>query len=124
MTHTVDANTLHRTAKYFMDSGHVESHEDAMELLNKFGLTIYVGPEIAFSPHPRNAFLTIVNLASRTFLGGVEVVGLPDAQSLSPLAPKRSLTQAVSELNGRLVAEAVHSWPSALVGTVASWSSR
>ena len=29
MTQTVDANTLHRTAKYFMDNGRAESHDDA-----------------------------------------------------------------------------------------------
>lgn len=116
MTQIVDADTLHRTAKYFMDNGSAESHEAAMEMLNQFGLSIYVGPEIADSTHHQSALLTIVNLASRTFLGGVQVIGLPDVQCLSALAPKRSMAEAVRELKGQVVTETTHDWPSALLG--------
>jgi hypothetical protein len=118
MTHDVDASTLHRTAKYFMDSGRAESHDEAMALLNQFGLTIYVGPEIDGSKHHQNALLTIVNMASRTFLGGVHVIGLPDTQSWSPLAPNRSLSQAVTELGGEVVTVVCQDWPSAVLGDV------
>src|ERR1035438_4189846 len=43
MGNIVDPNSLHRTAKYFMDNGRAESHDEAMTLLAQFGLTIYVG---------------------------------------------------------------------------------
>ena len=118
MTTTIDANTLHRTAKLFMDNGRVGSHDEAMALLGQFGLTVYVGPELTDSVHHQNALLTIVNMASRTFLGGVEVVGLPDTQSISPLAPKRSLSQAVAELGGEMVTIASQDRPSALLGSI------
>lgn len=45
----VDSSTLHRGAKYFMDSGRAATHEEAMALLQSFGLTIHVGPAIAAS---------------------------------------------------------------------------
>jgi len=118
MIQTVDANTLHRTAKYFMDNGRAETHDEAMALLNQFGLAIYVGPEVSTSLNHQSALLTIVNMASRTFLNGVKVINLPDVQSLSPLAPDRPLVQAVTELGGELAAKANHDLPSALLGTV------
>ena len=83
----VDSSSLHRTAKYFMDSGRAETHDEAMTMLKKFGLTIHVGPEILRSAHHQTALITMVNTARRTLLGGVEVVGLPEVPSVSPLAP-------------------------------------
>ena len=68
----IDHTRLHRTAKYFMDSGRVASHQEAMELLKKFGLTIFVGPDIATSVNHQTALLTLVNTARRTLLGGIE----------------------------------------------------
>lgn len=116
MGHLVDPNNLHRTAKYFMDNGRARSRDEAMTLLAQFGLTIYVGPEITDSIHHQNALLTLVNMSVRTLLGGVDVVGLTDAQSLTPLAPKRSLKQAVIEIGGRVANEANPAWPSAVIG--------
>jgi hypothetical protein len=49
MTHIVTHDTLHRGAKYFMDSGRAQSHQDALDLMHQFGLYIEVGPEIAES---------------------------------------------------------------------------
>jgi hypothetical protein len=116
MGNIIDPNSLHRTAKYFMDNGRAQSHDEAMMLLSQFGLTIYVGREIIDSVHHQNALLTLVNMAVRTLLGGVDVVGLPDTQSLTPLAPKRFLKQAVAELGGRVTTEVNPAWPSAVVG--------
>lgn len=116
----VNSSTLHRTAKYFMDSGRAESHDEAMQLLARFGLTIYVGPEMASSVHHQNALLTLINTASRTLLAGVDVVGLPDAPSKTPLAPGRLLTAAVRELGGRVVEAVNPDWPSAIIGNAAA----
>lgn len=118
MGNVVDPNSLHRTAKYFMDNGRAETHDEAMTLLAQFGLTIYVGKEITHSIHHQNALLTLVNMTVRTLLGGVDVVGLPDTQSLTLLAPERSLKQAVIELGGRVASEVNPSWPSAVLGSV------
>jgi hypothetical protein len=118
MGQLVDPSSLHRTAKYFMDSGRAESHVEAMRLLAGFGLTVYVGPEILGSAHHQNALLTLVNTARRTLLAGVDVVGLPDAPSLSPLAPGRLLKDAVRELGGQCADAVNPDWPSAVIGDV------
>jgi hypothetical protein len=92
-----------------------------MQLLAGFGLTISVGPEIVGSAHHQNALLTLINTASRTFLAGVDVVGLPDdAPSLTPLAPGRLLKEAVTELGGRVVDTVNPDWPSAVIGDAAA----
>lgn len=114
----VNSSTLHRGAKYFMDSGRVETHDDAMALLKTFGLTIYVGPGIAASRDEQVALLTLVNAARRSFLGGVAVIGLPDAEPLTRLTRVRTLAQAVRKLGGRVVKQAKSTWPAAVIGDV------
>lgn len=116
MDRTIDHTTLHRTAKIFMDSGRVETHDEAMALLANFGLTISVGSEIACSVHHQVALLTLVNVARRTLLGGVEVQGLPDCESLTPLAPSQRLVDAVRELGGAVTPHVRADWPIALIG--------
>jgi hypothetical protein len=110
--------SLHRTAKYFMDSGRAQTAEEAMDLLESFGLTIACGPEIRTSPAAQIALLTLVNLARRTFLAGVEIVGLGDAPILAPFALEISLDAEVSKLGGRAVSEARSDWPMTVLGSV------
>jgi hypothetical protein len=124
MEPSIDSSSLHRTAKYFMDNGRAETHDEAMGLLRRFGLTIYVGYEIADSVLQQTALVTLVNIARRTLLGGVEVVGLPDTRSLSPLAPKGPLKDVVRELGGHPVATARIEWPSAVIGEVTMMQSK
>jgi len=114
----MDAGTLHRTAKYFMDNGRARTHVEALGILQRFGLTIQVGPEIASSIHHQEALLTLVNVARRTLLGGIEVVGLPDAPSLSLLGAGDSLKEAIRDLGGRPVTKGNPEWPSAIIGSV------
>lgn len=118
MSATPDQNSLHRTAKYFMDDGRAESAEAALALLGSFGLSIRVGDEIAASVEHQTALLTLVNVTSRTLLGGVEVAGLPDVPCASRLNPNASLRTAVEQLGGRVVDQARHTWPTAVIGTV------
>jgi hypothetical protein len=124
MEQVIDAGSLHRTAKYFMDSGRAETHDEAMALLNRFGLTVHVGQEIAGSVDQQTALVTLINIARRTLLAGVDVVGLPEAPSITPLAPKRSLSQAVYDFGGRIVAESTREWPTALIGNVTGTASK
>jgi hypothetical protein len=117
MGRIVDHTTLHRAAKYFMDSGKAATHEAAMDLLQRFGLTIRAGAEVAHCAAHQTALLTLVNVARRTLLGGIEIMGLADAPCLSPLAPDRMLSAAVCELGGRMVSGARPAWPSAIIGS-------
>ncbi|MGE0063319.1 MAG: hypothetical protein AB7T86_14705 [Xanthobacteraceae bacterium] len=119
MTMPIDHTRLHRTAKYFMDNGRAGTHEEAMALLRRFGLTVHVGPEIAASVPHQTALLTLVNLARRTLLGGVEIVGLPeDTVCLSPLSKSPRVADAVLELGGALSPAVRPGWPNAVIGTV------
>jgi len=116
MGRIVDHTTLHRAAKYFMDSGRVATHDAAMDLLERFGLTVHAGPELARSADHQTALLTLVNAARRTLLGGIEITGLTDAPSVSPLAPGRTLSVAVREFGGQIVPQPRPDWPSAVIG--------
>jgi hypothetical protein len=118
MTCPVTADTLHRTAKFFMDSGRADSHEDAIDILITFGLCISVGPEVFSSRDHQIALLTLVNLAGRTFLGGVHIAGVPEAPLLAPLAEATSLSAALKELGGVIVENHERSWPNVYVGSV------
>lgn len=112
----LDASTLHRGAKYFMDSGRVATHDEAMALLRSFGLTIYVDGSVSSSRDEQVALLTLANVARRSFLAGVEVVGLPDAKPLTGLTRARSLARAVTAYGGRVVTQANPAWPAAIIG--------
>src|SRR5689334_14550211 len=101
MTKAMDHRQLHRTAKYFMDSGRAETHEDAFRLLQGFGLTIQIDARTAATANGQVALLTLVNAARRTFLAGIEVAGVPDVPVIVPLASATTLPAAVIELGGR-----------------------
>src|SRR6202034_1378477 len=120
----IKPDSLHRTAKYFMDNGRADTHEDSMALLKAFGLTVCVGQEIAGSVHQQTALLTLINAARRTLLGGIDVIGLPNAPSLTPLARGRPLAEAVRDYGGHVAVEARREWPSALIGEAKVLSSK
>ncbi|CDZ42311.1 UBA/ThiF-type NAD/FAD binding fold containing protein [Neorhizobium galegae bv. officinalis] len=118
---TISADELHRTAKYFMDSGKASCYAEAMEILESFGLSILVAPSIGASALEQTALLTLVNVAARTFLGGVEVVDLPKCIASTPLYAGRDIRDVVVELGGKLAVSGVPrpAWPIAVIGDVA-----
>jgi hypothetical protein len=120
MTKPIDHTQLHRTAKYFMDDGRAQTHEEALSLLQGFGLSINIASREAATANGQIALLSLVNAARRTFLGGVEVVGVPAATLLVPLASALTLSEAVVELGGQVVDIANPAWPSAIIGDVSS----
>lgn len=124
MPSSLDHTNLHRTAKYFMDNGRAVSPQAAVELLQTFGLTVQAGEEVAHSPAHQTALLTLVNTASRTLLGGVEVVGLPDVPCVCGLAPHRPLADVVMELGGRPGSGQSPGWPCAAIGTTGPTTGR
>jgi len=120
MTELVTSDTLHRGAKYFMDSGRASNHREAIDLLSTFGLYIAVGPELAYSRDHQIALLTLVNVARRTFLGGVHVGGHTEGPSLTPLVAVDSLKSAIEEMGGTVAFENRMRWPAAVIGTCPS----
>jgi hypothetical protein len=114
----VTQENLHRTAKYFMDTGRAESPEQAVALLETFGLYIEVGPEVRTSREHQVALLTLVNVARRTFLGGVHVINAPKSPLLVPVANAQTVYQAVALLGGTNAKTRRKNWPVALIGNV------
>jgi len=113
----ITQENLHRTAKYFMDTGRAETPEQALGVLKNFGLYIAVGPEVSTSREHQVALLTLVNVARRTFLGGVHVIQAPKSPSLVPLSRGSSVYEAVTYLGGKNVKRRRRDWPLALIGS-------
>lgn len=116
MDSIIDHTKLHRGAKIFMDNGRSATYEEAMSLLGKFGLNILVGEDIASSVACQTALLSLINVARRTFLAGIDVIGLPDCASKTPVTSHDRLIEAVVELGGNVATAACPKWPTALIG--------
>lgn len=114
----VDPTTLHRTAKYFMDTGRAASPEAALDILQSFGLSIHIDPAVAATRNGQIALLTLVNVARRTFLSGIEVAGVPHTPCIASLTEAAELRAAVTELGGRCVEQLNVRWPVAAIGNV------
>lgn len=114
-----DPDRLHRTAKYFMDSGRAASAEDAVEMLSRFGLAISVDPATTSTVNGQIALLTLVNAARRTMLGGIEIEGVGDYPVMTKLANEDTLRDAIEALGGVCVERARADWPRAIIGTAA-----
>lgn len=115
---TSDPDRLHRTAKYFMDSGRAATAEDAIEMLSRFGLTITVDAATSATVDGQIALLTLVNGARRTMLGGIEVKGVGDQPVVTRLATEATLRAAVEALGGICIERARNDWPCAIIGEV------
>lgn len=115
-----DPTTLHRTAKYFMDTGRASSPEAALDILHGFGLSITIAPDVAATCNGQLALLTLVNIARRTFLSGVDVAGVHAIPCALPLTRAKDLPAAVAELGGRCVSQLNGNWPVAAIGDAAS----
>jgi len=114
----VTSDTLHRTAKYFMDTGRATSHQEAVDLLKRFGLVIHLGEEVATSRDHQLALLTLVTVARRTCLGGIHVKGDLDGILMVPIVGATTLREAVLQLGGCCVPSLVTGWPVAYIGSV------
>ena len=102
--HMIIADRLNRLVKLVMDTGEVESLEEAEELFRSYRLAVVVGDDVGHSPTHQAALLTIVNAGRRSLLGGIEVGGgIADMELLVPVPPYQSLEEAVAGLGGCIV---------------------
>ena len=120
LTGMVNHLNLHRTAKYFMDIGRANSPSAALDILRSFGLSIRISGNAALTYNGQLALLTLVNLARRTMLAGVEVFNLPDVPVTVRLTEAQTLHAAVKELGGKIVSQPRIGWPTALIGDTGS----
>ena len=120
LTGMINHLNLHRTAKYFMDIGRANSPSAALDILRSFGLSIRISGSMARTYNGQLALLTLVNLARRTMLAGVEVFNLPDVPVTVRLTEAQTLRAAVTELGGKIVSRHRIGWPTALIGDTGS----
>jgi len=116
---TTDPERLHRTAKYFMDSGRAATAEDAVDMLSRFGMAVTIDAGTAMTANGQIALLTLVNAARRTMLGGIEVEGAGDQAVVTALSSQTTLGAAVTALGGTCVGRARDDWPRAIIGDAA-----
>lgn len=107
---------LNRSVKLAVDSGEASSLEEAERIFEGYRLCIGVGADAAASPTIQAALLTAVNVGRRCFLGGVEVVGCPEAKLLVPWRNCRTILEAVQDLQGEPCRESSGEAPLIVIG--------
>ena len=107
---------LHRLVKLAMDTGEAESIEHAQRIFAGYRIGVAVGPEIATSATHQAALLTFLRLASRVFLGGIDVVMSADAPWLLP--GTANIDQAMALAGARRVKSLEPHVPAVCIGTV------
>jgi len=100
-----DADNFNRTAKQLVDSGRASSPAEAIKILERFVLQVDVGPNLNRSPAGQAALLTVINAASRAFLGGVKVRIDDDAQLTEGWATGTTISRAVTRFGGQMTNE-------------------
>jgi hypothetical protein len=111
-------DSIHRGMKGLLDTGEARSLDEARQILERYRLAIYVGPEVLASPSLQAALLTAVNTGARSCLGGVEVTTDRDGPLALPFAVRNSLHDAIRQWGGTLVADPNTTAPALVLGTV------
>lgn len=88
---------LNRTVKLALDEGRVGSLSEAQALFEGFRLQITVGDGFTRSPAAEAAVLTLLTAATKTFLGGVELVGAVDERCTLAWFEGRKLSEVAIE---------------------------
>ena len=94
------------------------TRDAALQILQSYGLSVRIAPSIAATRNGQIALLTLVNIARRTFLGGVEIEAISDIPCKVSLTTASSLQAAVEELGGKCVTALNGRWPMAAIGSV------
>jgi hypothetical protein len=110
------SDTLSRTAKIFLDDGRASSLEEADEILSRYVLQIEVAPGIDRSPTRQATLLTIMNTASRAFLGGVHVLVHDDPTLSVAWGRHMTLRAAIEHFGGEVVDDLTSEHPTVVIG--------
>lgn len=115
----IKPDELHRLVKLAMDTGEAESVEHAQRIFAEYRIGVAVGREIGWSNTHQAALLTFLRLASRVFLGGIDVL-LPDQAAIPNLLPgNQGLAEAMIAASARRVNSLDPHVPAVCIGTVA-----
>ena len=111
------ADGLNRTVKIALDTGEAASIEAAERIFSQYKLQIIAGPDVERSSVLQAALLTAVNCASRTFLGGVSVVGASGPLRIR-IPSFSNVPEAVVALGAKLTANAEDTLRTVVIGDV------
>ena len=89
----MDFDSLHRVAKMLADSGEAATIEEAQTTLADYGVRVVLGQSAAHDPALQVIALTIINAASRTFLGNVRIDAPSDVVLCVPGFEGRTLSE-------------------------------
>ena len=112
----ITPDELHRLVKLAIDTGEAESIEHALRIFARYRIGVAVGPEIATSATHQAALLTFLRLASRVFLGGIDVVVSVDAPCLH--SGNLNIDQTIVSAGARRVKSLEPHVPAVCIGTV------
>lgn len=112
----VAPDELHRLVKLAMDTGEADSVEHAQRIFAGYRIGVAVGPEIERSATHQAALLTFLRLASRVFLGGIDVAMSADTPNL--LSGNPSISHAIASAGARRVKSLEPHVPAVCIGTV------
>ncbi len=89
----MNADSFHRLAKVFADSGEAETIEEAETILAKYGVRIVLNQGVEKDVASQIIALTVINCASRSFMGNVKIDAPSDIVLSAPGFAGSSLSQ-------------------------------
>lgn len=113
----VTAEELHRLVKLAMDTGEAESVEHAQRIFAGYRIGVAVGPEIGWSSTHQAALLTFLRLASRVFLGGIDVAMSDEAAMPDLLPGNPGIAETTLTIGARRVKSLEPQLPAVCIGT-------
>lgn len=117
----MNADSFHRLAKVLADSGEAKTIEDAQATLSSYGVRILLNPSFEGDVAAQIIALTVINCASRSFMGNVKIEALCDTVLTAPGFAGSSL----SDFSGWVGVnpkfdEQAHRWPVIEIGALSS----
>ncbi len=113
----ITPDELHRLVKLAMDTGEAESIEHAQRIFAGYRIGVMVGPEIQWSWSHQAALLTLLELASRVFLGGIQVTIPDDIPIPNLVAESFGVMRTMDRLGVRRVPSIEPHMPTVVIGT-------
>jgi hypothetical protein len=116
VSHYSQAETLHRLVKEALDSGAASSIEEAESMFRGYRLAIEIDASVVSSKIHQIALLSLVALAKRVFLGGVNVTGAMGVSLRAPLPLGNTLQESIRSLGATSDRPTDRETPKVIVG--------
>ena len=121
----MDVDSLHRVAKMLADSGEAATIEEAQTTLAGYGVRVVLGQSAAYDLSLQVIALTVINAASRTFLGNVCIDAPSDVVLCVPGFEGRTLSEFAAWAGvARVPGARDLLWPEIHIGAKAAGAAR